>query len=518
MKVIWEQSVPLHLNTSWLRNEMNRIKIVIILFVLAVLMVLTSCTTTGRGAPARNYSYNDGPYLIARDSSEGSVTVCWITAEKKDSVLRWGSSETDLSHTELSTASRVHSVTLNNLSAGNDYFYLVEEDFSLFGRGEIFSFSIPAPVKAGEPLEIIIAGDLQPKNDYTLLTNEIVARQISLEDPDYIIQVGDAVQTGSSSDSWHNLMKSLPLMASEHPLIPAIGNHEYYLFHNNGSFRTILPNNYPAKNSCYYSLDIDGVHITVLDPYDGGPAGLTSKMTKKQKDWFIADLDDAVENGVKWIFVVLHQTVLTSGEFHDDVELRKWILPILSDYDVDAAFWGHTHFYEHWQYQYGENGYLINSDDTPGKNPIDYFVIGSSGASLESNYKLLTHKPFTQETHKWFNINTSVMEKIDTVQYPWSTEVYFDGEIGKTQFSDTDHHYYQLPFDKDGDYSDDPSVSYATDNEWFGYQYGENTLHYAKLLISEDECRITIHYPDGSLLSGPDGTLPQSFTLYTKDR
>ncbi|MBI9105060.1 MAG: metallophosphoesterase family protein [Spirochaetales bacterium] len=489
-----------------------------IIFLAALLVIFTACTTTGRGAPERKYDWNDGPYLIQSGSSGTSVTVCWITTEKRDSTLVWGTSESDLSNTITSSDSRVHSVLIEGLLPGSNYFYSIQEEFLLFPGNEVFDFSTPADPAGDEPLEIIIAGDLQPKNEYTLMTNRIVAEQIDREDPDFIIQVGDAVQTGSSSESWHNLMSSLPLMASERPIIPAIGNHEYYFPHDNGSFRSVFPYNYSAKKSCYYSLDIGEVHITVLDPYDGGPAGLKAKMTEKQKQWFISDLDSAVREGAGWIFVVLHQTVLTSGEFFDDVELRKWILPILSDHDIDAAFWGHTHFYEHWEYQYGENGYLLSPDDKPGNNPVDYFVIGSSGASLESNYDLLYHKPFTGESHSWYNTNTGLMEEIETIQYPWNPDVFFEGEQGKNQFNDTDLHFYQLPFDLNGEYSSDPLISYATDNQWFGYQYGENTLHYAKLSITDDECIVTIHYPDGTLLSGPDGSIPQRFTLPRKRR
>jgi hypothetical protein len=48
--------------------------------------------------------------------------------------------------------------------------------------------------------------------------------------------------------------------------------------------------------------------------------------------------------------------------------------------------------------------------------------------------------------------------------------------------------------------------------------YGENTLHYAKLKVDESTCTISIHYADGTILSGPDGSLPQVFNFNRKDR
>jgi len=67
-------------------------------------------------------------------------------------------------------------------------------------------------------------------------------------------------------------------------------------------------------------------------------------------------------------------------------------------------------------------------------------------------------------------------------------------------------------------YSDDPKVSYNTENKWFGYMYGENTLHYAKVKVDRDTCIISIHYADGSIINGPNGSLPQKFSYKRKKR
>ena len=73
-------------------------------------------------------------------------------------------------------------------------------------------------------------------------------------------------------------------------------------------------------------------------------------------------------------------------------------------------------------------------------------------------------------------------------------KIYADGEL-----------YYHAP-DRE---------SYATDNEMYGYQYGEQTLHYMKLEITDNgnTCTISAHYPNGDLLTGPDGLYPQTWTF-----
>jgi len=465
-----------------------------------------------------NYKWNDGPYLILKDRPESSITICWVTSKKKDSFFLWGFSNTKLENEGVSLGKRKHAVTINNLFPDTQYYYTIRENLTLYPEGTIFSFRTAKKQDSNKEIDFIIAGDLQPKNEYTLKTNKIMARQIDKENPNFIVQLGDLVQIGSLVKYWHYLMRVLPLMASSRSILPVIGNHEYYFFHTNKNFKSFFPFNFPGKKSSYYSKDIGYIHIAFLDPYDGGFAGMGSRTTASQKEWVDKDLNTAVENGARWIFVVLHQAVLSNGEYSGDVKLQEWILPIFSKYNVDAVFWGHAHLYEHWQYQYGKNGYILNKDDVPGENPIDFFCIGSSGASLESDFRLFTHAPFIRKRLQWFNLKRGVFEKKITVQYPWNREVFFEGRMGIDQFKETDRHYYHFPFTKKGYCSDYPKVSYNTENNWFGYMYGENTLHYAKVRVDRNICTISIHYADGSLISGPGGSLPQKFSYKQKKR
>jgi hypothetical protein len=464
------------------------------------------------------YKWNDGPWLILKDKPETSITICWITSKRKSSFLVWGDSKSNININELTSIAENHTVTIKNLTPDTMYFYTIKEDFTLYPEGTIFSFYTAKEKGIDKDLEFIIAGDLQPKNEFTLNTNSIMAAQINRENPDFIVQMGDLVQIGSFTRYWHYLMKSLPVMASSRPIFPVIGNHDYYLFHKNNNFRTFFPFNFSGEKSSYHSKNIGLLHLVFLDPYDGGFEGMGSRITEKQKTWFIKDLENAIDEGVEWIFIFLHQAVLSSGEYPGDIKLQKWLLPLLSKFNVDAVFWGHAHIYEHWKYQYGKNGYVIDENDAPCKNTIDFFCIGSSGARLESKFRLFTHKPFRRKLIAWFNIKRRAFEKRITIQYPWSREVFFEGKLGIDKFEKEDNHYYHLPLDKQGIYSEDPGISYNTENKWFGYMYGENTIHYAKVKVDNSTCTISIHYADGSLLAGPDGTLPQEFTLKKKER
>lgn len=270
----------------------------VILFTFIIILFFIAILITGTVLLFGKYSWNDGPWLILNGNPESSITICWITAKKKESTLFWGNTKSNMEHSICSPKSRNHSITIDNLSSDTTYFYSIAEELTLYKMGKVFIFHTAQDKNSGRAVEFIIAGDLQPKNEYTVLTNRIMAEQIDRENPDFIVQLGDVVQIGSSVKAWHNLMKSLPIMASAHPILASVGNHEYYIFHKNQNFRSFFPYNFPGKKSCYYSIDIGRIHIAFLDSYDGGPVGMSSKMTAEQKKWFVSDLENAVENGV----------------------------------------------------------------------------------------------------------------------------------------------------------------------------------------------------------------------------
>ncbi len=456
-----------------------------------------------------SYRWNDGPYMVAGSNTCESVIICWTTSTKKHSTIYWGESPENLTNSATGKKSRFHSARLENLKPGTEYFYTVDEELSYCKHGTILSFTLCGG--GTESADIVIMGDLQPRDLATLKANRITALKAAEEKPDFIVQTGDTVQIGTSSGSWHYLMRTIPLAISRIPFLPSIGNHERYILHSSRNFRTFFPREYPDSKGSYYSVDSGPVHIIFLDPFDGGFRGMTSWFSKRQKKWLVRDLEEAVRKKSGWIFVVLHQPVFTSGEYKNDVAMRNWLIPIFSKYDVDAVFFGHSHLYEHWVYRYGENGYLLNKNDSPGSNPVHFFCIGSSGARLESSFKIFSHPPFKLKKEVWYNYRTGIKKTMRHYQYPWNEKVSYGG-------TGPDKKYYHYPFDDNGDETKSSHKCYSTSNSWFGFKYGEITLHYAKIAVSGERCRITVHYPDGTLLKGFNGKMPQEFILKKKDR
>ena len=100
----------------------------------------------------------------------------------------------------------------------------------------------------------------------------------------------------------------------------------------------------------------------------------------------------------------------------------------------------------------------------------------------------------------WYNKNSGVWETIEYKNQAWNPSKYLDHTDNPEYGQLIDgKHYYHLPAEE----------SYQSDNELYGYQYGEETLHYMIIEINENSCTISSHYPNGDLMTGPAGVLPQ---------
>lgn len=280
----------------------------------------------------------------------------------------------------------------------------------------------------------------------------------------------------------------------------AVGNHDYY-WNGNFNFRKIFPYNYESDKGLYYSLDYSNSHLIFLDVFENN-----GQVSVKQKEWLENDLQQAKENGSKWIFIFLHDTILSTGDSPSNWTLQKWLVPIADRNNVDAIFYGHAHNYEHWNYTYGQSNLIHNANDVPSGRSIHYFCAGGGGAALGYNYNVLEKEPVTIST-EWYDRTTGEIIKLDLMQKSWNPDRFIDHSDEPFFGAPNDgKHYYHLT-DED---------SYSEFNEIYGYEYGEQTLHYININISgesNETCTISVHYPNGELLKGPYNDLPQRWTI-----
>ncbi len=278
------------------------------------------------------------------------------------------------------------------------------------------------------------------------------------------------------------------------------GNHDYY-WSGNHNFRKLFPYPYKSAKGLYYSQDFENAHLIYLDCYDDN-----MQMSEEQKIWVENDLNKAVENGKKWIFIFLHDTLITTGVAQSNWEIQKWLIPLADEYQVDAVFFGHSHNYEHWLFNYGSNSLIYDKNSSFSGNPVHYFCSGGGGARLGYNYNLLDKESSTF-FYPWYNtIKDSYIDK-EVVRSKWNENIYIDHKDNPFYGAPPEgKHYYHLP----------SKESYSTDNKLYGFTYGEQTLHYINVEIygtNNENCRISAHYPNGDLLTGPENKNPQLWEL-----
>lgn len=163
--------------------------------------------------------------------------------------------------------------------------------------------------------------------------------------PDALIVLGDLVWWGSSVEDWSyfdTLMS--PVRRSQIPVLPVIGNHDYY-----GSAEKARKNflqRFPWFAEDGMVRVIDSVAYVILNT-NFGEVG--AKGADKQRRWFVSTLRSLDANdGVLAIVVCGHHPPFTNSTVVDpDYTLQSYFVPSFL-YSPKSAAWlsGHAHTYE----------------------------------------------------------------------------------------------------------------------------------------------------------------------------
>jgi len=161
----------------------------------------------------------------------------------------------------------------------------------------------------------------------------------------FVVDAGDFVNNGLNEAEWKMCLNTAAMRKTT--LVPVTGNHEGYDYA--GSFENHFtvenqPNAITSKGS-YYSFDYENVHFVVLNTDEKE----NEDLSKAQLAWFEDDLVKATNSdSTKWIIVVLHRSLYSSGDHSTDgdvINLRSSVGSLLAKYNVDAVISGHDHVY-----------------------------------------------------------------------------------------------------------------------------------------------------------------------------
>ena len=362
----------------------RRIKII---YLIAIALSLTLVKNVESAPPEQIH--------IATNGNTNEMIIQWGTQEDttlscpSETNVEYGLNNNDLSQTASGDndmylwTTCIHTVILTELAPNTTYYYRV-------GGGnewsDVFSFSTPE-----ENPETITIGALA---DHGTSSNaQETTNNMANDDFDLVIHPGDISYANNlgagngwgDNTVWDEYQNQIEIVASKYPHMYAPGNHEEdddpYGF---DAYETRFYN--PGPNSFWYSFDYEFIHfVSVSSEHDYDPGST-------QHNWLQGDLENANNNreNVPWIVFYAHRPMYSSngdGDGHgSEIEFREAMEPLLFEYGVNLAIYGHDHHYERTYPVFQEEVYSNNSGNisNPYYNPdaTIHIVAGNSGREV----------------------------------------------------------------------------------------------------------------------------------------
>jgi immune inhibitor A len=292
-----------------------------------------------------------GPYL--QNVTPSSVVVMWETSTASDSRVDYGLAAPDQSFVSDPALKTMHEVPLTGLQAGATYFYKVTS-----GGIASSTNSFPtAPDTADAPFRFVAYGDTRTNTT----VHAQVAQSIIPHQPDFVLHVGDLVNSGRTYGEWGpQFFTPAADLLKGTPLFPVLGNHEYSgagALHYFDFFS--LPN-----NEKWYAFTYGSARFIALNVCDGCDSFAPGSA---QYTWLTGELASAAFTDARWQFVWFHNPPYTAQELDGttDANVRTYLVPLFEQYGVDVVFNGDDHQYRH-----------------SLRNGIHYVVTGGGGAPL----------------------------------------------------------------------------------------------------------------------------------------
>jgi predicted phosphodiesterase len=201
-----------------------------------------------------------------------------------------------------------------------------------------------------------VIGDLQqtlPVERYLLMRESNPAERLALVHgleaarPHFLIIVGDLTSNGSSQKQWQffdGLMEKL--RALELPIIPAVGNHDYW-GDREKAVRQLTARFPELGRTTWYTRTYGRLALVVLD---ANVDVLSPSQWEAQGAWLrqtLARLD--ADSAIAGVLVFTHQPPFTNSTVtRDDPAVQSAFLPAFGhSRKTLAMISGHTHAYEH---------------------------------------------------------------------------------------------------------------------------------------------------------------------------
>lgn len=201
--------------------------------------------------------------------------------------------------------------------------------------------------------KMILLGDTQERGliEFWRENNTGIRRQIfnqiAVENPDFLIHLGDLVYSGISVHSWHRFFRDFSVVQDRNiALFPVLGNHEYF-GHNAIALDKFFAHFPDLNKAQWYHIRYDSLSLILLNSnFDQ----LSNNEISDQNSWYekiLLQMDQ--DPAIKYVIVICHHPPFTnSTTVHDDEKVKQFFIPFFAASSKALVFFsGHAHSFEH---------------------------------------------------------------------------------------------------------------------------------------------------------------------------
>jgi len=270
----------------------------------------------------------------------------------------------------------VHTVTMKELRLNSKYSYSVGQR-KTETWSETYEFRTRNII--GQPVTLVTFADFSTLNEVVKNRTTMARLHQNLSEFDMIIEFGDLCYANGDCKVWDLFFNHIQPIAACKPWMPTVGNHE----NENDYFDGMGFKNYearfklPGRYHFWYSFDYGYAHIVVISTEHPIAPGTP------QHEWLIRTLTRANKKReeIPWIIITGHRGLYGSNTrwFYKPkaINLRTILCPILDQFHVDLALFGHVHAYE--------RTHPIFDGDINAKGTV-YLLAGVAGADLNKEF------------------------------------------------------------------------------------------------------------------------------------
>ena len=311
-------------------------------------------------------------------------------------------------------------VIIEGLDPGTTY------DACIVGGSEI---SLNTFEEVQDTVTFTIYGDQGLKNDASSITH---ATALATDAQMHFV-VGDLTYANDSRfpgdpptygewwwETWDRWFDMSQKLAMQKPMICAMGNHEYaedwesgYEWQESATKRLHQPG-----NKKYFLLRIPPVAILVLDSCRLESRNKITPYSIRQGQWLKETLESLyIDEAIKWRVAMFHHPIYTPDPVRPgNAIIKKTVLPLMEDMDIDIIFTGHHHIYSRSYPIINDVPYIEKTNSYFDPTGIIHIITGGAGRGLGEavdNINILKHAPIHHFMYVKITNNKMIVRAID---------------------------------------------------------------------------------------------------------